>query len=289
MAAARLPADASAAQRPLPPQRRAPRRPSGSCRSPATAARARFASGTAPRRSCSSTSTASCSRRRGSTPSAGGARPRPRPPRLAAIADLVCGLWREPDSGIWEVRSDPRHFTQSKMMCWVALDRACALADAGHIPAADATRWRRESDRDPRNSSTSTAGRARSASYTAAAGAEEVDARLLLGDPPRLRRRRRGAAARHGRRRPARARARARSLHRYSGDDGLPGRRARSWPARSGSSRRSPGQGRVDEAVDADGGAGRARKRRRPLRRGDRPARRRLPRQLPAGPRRTWR
>ena len=44
--------------------------------------------------------------------------------RLAEIADLVCRLWRRPDAGIWEVRSEPAHFTQSKMMCWVALDRA---------------------------------------------------------------------------------------------------------------------------------------------------------------------
>src|SRR3954451_11859369 len=37
--------------------------------------------------------------------------------RLAGIADLVCRIWREPDSGIWEVRSPPMQFTQSKMMC----------------------------------------------------------------------------------------------------------------------------------------------------------------------------
>ncbi len=46
--------------------------------------------------------------------------------RLAATADLVCRLWRERDSGIWEVRSGPDHFTHSKMMCWVALDRAAS-------------------------------------------------------------------------------------------------------------------------------------------------------------------
>jgi GH15 family glucan-1,4-alpha-glucosidase len=37
--------------------------------------------------------------------------------------------WREPDQGIWEVRGDPQHFLYSKVMCWVALDRAIAMAD----------------------------------------------------------------------------------------------------------------------------------------------------------------
>src|ERR1700716_289325 len=36
--------------------------------------------------------------------------------------------WREPDQGIWEVRGDPKHFTSSKMMCWVAADRGARLA-----------------------------------------------------------------------------------------------------------------------------------------------------------------
>ena len=44
--------------------------------------------------------------------------------RLAEVANLVCELWREPDSGIWEVRSEPVHFTQSKVACWTALGRA---------------------------------------------------------------------------------------------------------------------------------------------------------------------
>ena len=47
---------------------------------------------------------------------------------LASIADFVCRHWREPDAGIWEVRADPRHHTQSKAMCWVALDRAVRMA-----------------------------------------------------------------------------------------------------------------------------------------------------------------
>jgi alpha,alpha-trehalase len=48
--------------------------------------------------------------------------------------------WREPDRGIWEVRGQPRHFTSSKLMCWVAVDRGARLA---RIRADDATasRW----------------------------------------------------------------------------------------------------------------------------------------------------
>jgi GH15 family glucan-1,4-alpha-glucosidase len=37
--------------------------------------------------------------------------------------------WREPDRGIWEVRGDPKHFTSSKVMCWVACDRGARLAE----------------------------------------------------------------------------------------------------------------------------------------------------------------
>ena len=36
--------------------------------------------------------------------------------------------WREPDRGIWEVRGEPKHFTSSKVMCWVACDRGARLA-----------------------------------------------------------------------------------------------------------------------------------------------------------------
>lgn len=54
---------------------------------------------------------------------------------LIGCADAAARCWREPDSGIWEVRGAPQHFLYSKLMCWVALDRATAMADTLH--AAD--------------------------------------------------------------------------------------------------------------------------------------------------------
>ena len=48
---------------------------------------------------------------------------------LAACADAAAQLWHEPDQGIWEVRGEPRHFVYSKVMCWVALDRAITMAN----------------------------------------------------------------------------------------------------------------------------------------------------------------
>jgi GH15 family glucan-1,4-alpha-glucosidase len=38
-------------------------------------------------------------------------------------------VWRQPDQGIWEARGKPRHYVSSKLMCWVALDRAAKLAN----------------------------------------------------------------------------------------------------------------------------------------------------------------
>ncbi len=45
------------------------------------------------------------------------------------LLDTLEKRWREPDEGIWEVRGPRRHFTHSKVMCWVAFDRALAIAD----------------------------------------------------------------------------------------------------------------------------------------------------------------
>jgi GH15 family glucan-1,4-alpha-glucosidase len=99
--------------------------------------------------------------------------------RLAGIADLVAEIWSNPDSGIWEVRSAPRHFTQSKMMCWVALDRAVSLAGASHIPADHVARWARERDA-VRDFVEERCWSERLQSYVRSADSEDLDASLLL-------------------------------------------------------------------------------------------------------------
>jgi GH15 family glucan-1,4-alpha-glucosidase len=48
---------------------------------------------------------------------------------LIAAADTAAVRWKEKDQGIWEIRGEPRDFLYSKLMCWVALDRAIALAE----------------------------------------------------------------------------------------------------------------------------------------------------------------
>jgi GH15 family glucan-1,4-alpha-glucosidase len=65
---------------------------------------------------------------------------------LRRLTDWVCDNWEKPDKGIWEIRGDPRNFVHSKLMCWVALDRALRLADKRSFPA-DRLRWAKERDR----------------------------------------------------------------------------------------------------------------------------------------------
>ncbi|HXV06009.1 MAG TPA: glycoside hydrolase family 15 protein [Solirubrobacterales bacterium] len=100
--------------------------------------------------------------------------------RLAEIADHVCEIWRKPDSGIWEVRSDPRDFTQSKMMCAIALDRALALARRGCIPHKHTARWKRE-QKAIRDFVDSRCWSEEKRSYVRFAGDDELDASILLG------------------------------------------------------------------------------------------------------------
>ncbi len=64
---------------------------------------------------------------------------------LVDVADAAAAHWREPDQGIWEVRGPPQHFIHSKIMCWVALDRALRLADKLDAPTP-VERWTNERD-----------------------------------------------------------------------------------------------------------------------------------------------
>jgi GH15 family glucan-1,4-alpha-glucosidase len=50
-------------------------------------------------------------------------------PMLSRLVEQAIEHWREPDHGIWEVRGEPKHFTSSKMFCWVACDRGARLAE----------------------------------------------------------------------------------------------------------------------------------------------------------------
>lgn len=61
---------------------------------------------------------------------------------VADTADFVCKQWHKRDSGIWEARGPAQHFTHSKMMCALALDRAAELAVEGRIRADELDRWR---------------------------------------------------------------------------------------------------------------------------------------------------
>jgi len=141
--------------------------------------------------------------------------------RLAGIADLVARIWRRPDAGIWEVRSEPAQFVQSKMMCAVGLDRAVALAERGYLPDASAGRWRREAAaiRVFVEGVGYSEARAR---YKRTAADDDVDASLLLAvlagydrpDAPRL------VATVDAVRRTL---GRGPLVHRYLADDGLPG------------------------------------------------------------------
>ena len=65
--------------------------------------------------------------------------------RIAGIVDWVCEHWKQPDEGIWEVRSERRHFLYSRLMCWVAIDRGLRLAKKRSFPA-DVSRWRAARD-----------------------------------------------------------------------------------------------------------------------------------------------
>jgi GH15 family glucan-1,4-alpha-glucosidase len=66
-------------------------------------------------------------------------------PILVKQVEAALANWREPDFGIWEIRAEPKHFTSSKLMCWVAADRGARLAEVrGELEYA--ARWQSGAD-----------------------------------------------------------------------------------------------------------------------------------------------
>ena len=100
---------------------------------------------------------------------------------LAGFGRTACRQWREPDSGIWETRGPPRHFTLSKVMCWAALDRLLKLHEEGaiHLAGAQADRFREQraaiAEVVERRGFNAALG-----SYTSELDGDRVDASLLL-------------------------------------------------------------------------------------------------------------
>ncbi len=94
------------------------------------------------------------------------------------VADAAAAVWEAPDHGIWEVRDEPRHFLSSKLLCWVALDRAAELA--ADLDAADrAAEWRDEAERI-RTSILEEGWNEQVGAFTQAFGRDELDASVLL-------------------------------------------------------------------------------------------------------------
>lgn len=97
---------------------------------------------------------------------------------VADAADAAASRWQAPDHGIWEVRDEPRHYLYSKLMCWVAVDRAIRIADL--LDATDRIpRWKEA--REQIADAIQTQGWSEDANaYTQAFGSDDLDASALM-------------------------------------------------------------------------------------------------------------
>ncbi|MDP9431373.1 MAG: glycoside hydrolase family 15 protein [Actinomycetota bacterium] len=111
---------------------------------------------------------------------------------LVDAADAAAARWRETDQGIWEVRGDPQHFLYSKLMCWVAVDRAIALADVLH--AGDRVEYWQQTREQIAAAIHRDGWNERVGAFTQAFGSAELDASALMlaivgflpGDDPKM-------------------------------------------------------------------------------------------------------
>ncbi|QHC21832.1 glycoside hydrolase family 15 protein [Streptomyces sp. GS7] len=110
------------------------------------------------------------------------------------LVDYLAATWRDPDEGIWEIRGPRRHFVYSKVMAWVAADRAVRAIEADPKLSGDVDRWRAMRDEVHREVCERGYDAERGA-FTQFYGSAELDAATLLiprvgflpGDDPRVR------------------------------------------------------------------------------------------------------
>jgi GH15 family glucan-1,4-alpha-glucosidase len=95
-----------------------------------------------------------------------------------ALLEHLGKAWTEPDSGLWEMRAPPRHFTYSKVMAWVAFDRGIKMIEGFGAPGP-LERWRKLRDRIHADVCEKGFSRKRNA-FVQCYGSEELDASLLL-------------------------------------------------------------------------------------------------------------
>ncbi|KND44893.1 glycoside hydrolase family 15 protein [Streptomyces stelliscabiei] len=97
-----------------------------------------------------------------------------------ALMEYLRSAWRKPDEGLWEVRGPRRHFTHSKVMCWVAADRAVrTLEDDPTLTGGDLEGWRALRDEIHREVCDRAYDPERG-TFTQSYGSRELDASLLL-------------------------------------------------------------------------------------------------------------
>jgi GH15 family glucan-1,4-alpha-glucosidase len=98
-----------------------------------------------------------------------------------SIVKIVSENWKKPDKGIWEIRTEEKHFTFSKVLCWVAIDRAIRIAKI--IGMNDyAEKWESLAE-DIRNDIHSNAWNEEKKSFTQSYGSKDLDASCLLLEP----------------------------------------------------------------------------------------------------------
>ena len=98
---------------------------------------------------------------------------------MRGFADLVAAVWEKPDAGIWEIRGDPAQHVHSKVMAWLALDRALRIAATHRLSTRRRLRWETERARIAAELRTNGYNEAMN-SYTRTYGSEDIDAALLV-------------------------------------------------------------------------------------------------------------